>query len=94
MLDPKDLAWIGQLDIVMAAVDGSYTMDHASMLETLKVVKARLVLPMHYFGEATLSRFLARLGAEFEVEISDTPEIAVSAATLPKSPKVLVLPGY
>lgn len=94
VLDPEDLAWIGQLDIVMAAVDGSYTMDHASMLETLKVVKARLVLPMHYFGEATLSRFLARLGAEFDVEMSDSPEITISAATLPQSPKVLVLPGY
>jgi L-ascorbate metabolism protein UlaG (beta-lactamase superfamily) len=94
VLDPADLAWLGQLDIVMAAVDGSYTMDHASMLETLKVVKARLVLPMHYFGQATLSRFLAHLGAEFAVEIHDGPQITVSPATLPKSPKVLVLPGY
>jgi L-ascorbate metabolism protein UlaG (beta-lactamase superfamily) len=94
VLDPADLAWLGQLDIVMAAVDGSYTMDHASMLETLKVVKARLVLPMHYFGQATLSRFLAHLGAEFAVEIHHGPQITVSPATLPKSPKVLVLPGY
>jgi L-ascorbate metabolism protein UlaG (beta-lactamase superfamily) len=93
-LAPEDLAFIGQLDIVMAPVDGSYTMAQDTMLETLKVVKARLVLPMHYFGEATLSRFLARLGSDFEVEVSDGPEITISAATLPKSPKVLVLPGY
>ena len=91
---PEDLGWIGQLDIVMVPVDGSYTMDQGSMMETLKIVKARLVLPMHYFGEATLSRFLARLGEEFEVEMSDNPEIVVSATTLPDSPKVLVLPGY
>ena len=94
VLAPEDLGWIGQLDIVMVPVDGSYTMDQGSMMETLKIVKARLVLPMHYFGEATLSRFLARLGEEFEVEISDTPEIVVSATTLPDSPKVLVLPGF
>ena len=94
VLAPEDLGWIGQLDIVMVPVDGSYTMDQGSMMETLKIVKARLVLPMHYFGEATLSRFLARLGEEFEVEMSDNPEIVVSATTLPDSPKVLVLPGY
>ena len=94
VLGPEDLAWIGQLDVVMVPVDGSYTMDQAAMLETLQVLRARLVLPMHYFGESTLSRFLAALDADFEVETSPGPEVAVSAATLPRSPKVLVLPGY
>jgi len=94
VLAPEDLGWIGKLDIVMAPVDGSYTMDQGAMLETLKVLKARLVLPMHYFGQATLGRFLARLGEEFEVEISRSSEIEVSVVTLPQSPKLLVLPGY
>jgi L-ascorbate metabolism protein UlaG (beta-lactamase superfamily) len=92
-LDLEDLAFIGQLDIVMAAVDGSMTMDQNSMVDTLQVLKARLVLPMHYFGPDTLNRFLARLDEEFEVEISPTPEVVVSAASLPERPKVLVLPG-
>jgi L-ascorbate metabolism protein UlaG (beta-lactamase superfamily) len=94
VLAPEDIAFIGQLDIVMAAVDGSMTMDQGSMLETLKVLKARLVLPMHYFGPDTLRRFLVRLGEDFEIEMSRVAEIAVSAATLPERPKVLVLPGY
>ena len=94
VLAPEDLGWIGQLDIVMAPVDGSYTIDQAAMMATLRVVKARLVLPMHYFGEATLARFLGFVGEEFAVEMSDSPQITVSTATLPKSPKVLVLPGY
>jgi L-ascorbate metabolism protein UlaG (beta-lactamase superfamily) len=94
VLDKEDLAFIGQLDIVMAAVDGSYTMSQAAMLQTLQVLKARLVLPMHYFSSATLSRFLAYLGDSFEVETSDTPEISVSVRSLPESPTVLVLPGY
>jgi L-ascorbate metabolism protein UlaG (beta-lactamase superfamily) len=94
MLAPEDLAFIGQLDVVMAAVDGSMTMDVRSMLQTLKVLKARLVLPMHYFGPDTLRRFLSVLGEDFEVELSRTPEIVVSAATLPERPTVLVLPGH
>ncbi|HWT31517.1 MAG TPA: MBL fold metallo-hydrolase [Propylenella sp.] len=94
VLAAEDLNWIGQLDIVMVPVDGSYTMDQDAMVETLQVVKARLILPMHYFGQATLSRFLARLGQDFEVELNGEPEITVSVATLPQSPTVLVLPGY
>jgi L-ascorbate metabolism protein UlaG (beta-lactamase superfamily) len=94
VLAPEDLGAIGQLDVVMVPVDGSMTMSQDAMIETLKVVKARLILPMHYFGAATLNRFLLRLGEEFDVELSGLPEIKVSVRTLPPSPKVLVLPGF
>jgi L-ascorbate metabolism protein UlaG (beta-lactamase superfamily) len=94
VLDPEDLNFIGQLDVVMVPVDGSYTMSQAAMVETLQVVKARLVLPMHYFGSFTLERFLAHLGQTFDIAINPEPEITVSVRTLPQSPQVLVLPGY
>ncbi len=92
--NPEDLGKIGQLDVVMVPVDGSYTMSQDAMLETLKVLKARLVLPMHYFTPATLNRFLLHLGEDFDIELSGLPEIKVSVRTLPQRPKVLVLPGY
>jgi L-ascorbate metabolism protein UlaG (beta-lactamase superfamily) len=94
VLDVEDLNVIGQLDVVMVPVDGSMTMSQSAMVETLKVVKARLILPMHYFGVATLNRFLVNLDEEFDVEVSNVPEVVVSVRTLPESPKVLVLPGY
>ncbi len=94
VLTTEDLGAIGQLDVVMVPVDGTYTMDQGAMLQTLKVLRARLVLPMHYFGPATLSRFVARLGEAFDVELSSVPETKVSVRTLPERPKVLVLPGY
>ncbi|MYZ49749.1 MBL fold metallo-hydrolase [Propylenella binzhouense] len=93
-LAPEDLAYIGQLDVVMVAVDGTFTMAQDAVVDTLKVLKARLVLPMHYFGTETLERFLAVLGEEFEIERSSVPEITVSTATLPKTTTVLVLPGH
>ena len=62
------------------------------MVETLNVLKARLILPMHYFGQSTLARFLAALDENFDVETNAGPEITVSPATLPKTTKVLVLP--
>ena len=93
-LAEEDLAFIGQLDVVMVPVDGSYTMSQDAIVDTLQIVKARLVLPMHYFGAPTLQRFLAHLGETFDVEISRSPEIFVSVRSLPERPKVLVLPGF
>jgi len=94
VLAPEDLAVIGQLDVVMVAVDGAYTMSQDAVVETLKVLKSRLILPMHYFRAGTLQRFLARLDEDFDVETNVGAETTVSVATLPKTPKVLVLPGF
>jgi L-ascorbate metabolism protein UlaG (beta-lactamase superfamily) len=93
-LGPEHVGWIGRLDVLMVPVDGSYTIAQASMIEVIKLLRARLVLPMHYFGPTTLRRFLDGLGEEFDIEISSTPEVVLSEATLPSAPKVLVLPGY
>lgn len=92
-LGPEYLGLIGQLDVVMVPVDGSYTMEQASMLEVLKLLKARLILPMHYFGQVTLSRFLSRVDDSFDVDISKDSTIVVSAANLPQKPRMLILPG-
>jgi hypothetical protein len=77
----------------MVAVDGSYTMDVPGVVETLKTLRARLVLPMHYFDTFTLGRFLDRIRGDFAVETGRESTIVVSQATLPAEPKVLVLPG-
>ena len=93
-LGPEHVGLIGRLDVLMVPVDGSYTVAQASMINVIKLLRARIVLPMHYFGPTTLQRFLDGLSGEFEIEISSTPEIVLSEATLPSAPKVLVLPGY
>lgn len=93
-LRPEHIGQIGRLDVVLVPVDGSYTMAQANMIEVLKLLRAQLVIPMHYFGPTTLQRFLSVLGEEFETEISREPEIVVSLSTLPDRPKVLVLPGH
>ena len=92
-LSEQQIAHIGQLDVVMVAVDGSFTMDVAGVVETLRTLRARLILPMHYFDPLTLSRFLERIRDDFAVEMGKESSIVVSQATLPAEPKVLVLPG-
>jgi hypothetical protein len=49
---------------------------------------------MHFFGPATLDRFLARAGERFQVTRSNGPSLVLSRETLPASPRVVVLPGH
>jgi L-ascorbate metabolism protein UlaG (beta-lactamase superfamily) len=92
-LTPDQLAAIGPVDVVMAPVDGTYTLDLAGMIEVLQSLKATLMLPMHFFSEFGLERFLALARSSWPVEKNPTPSVVVSRARLPASPTVLVLPG-
>ncbi|MBV8824167.1 MAG: MBL fold metallo-hydrolase [Bradyrhizobiaceae bacterium] len=93
-LTQQQLNDIGRVDVVLAPVDGSYTLDLDGMVEVLHALKAPLTIPMHYFGVYTLNRFLDRMKEEWDVEIGDTPSLVLSKASLPTKPKVLVLPGH
>jgi len=84
---------IGRLDVVMAPVDGGYTMNLPAMIEVLKRLRARVVIPMHWFGPANLDRFLAGMADEFAIRRVGAAEMALSAATLPDRPTVMVLDG-
>lgn len=92
-LTPEQLMAIGQLDVVFVPVDGAYTMDVAGMVEVLQTLRARLIIPMHYFNQFTLTRFIDRVKGEFPIEENPTSSIVVSQDTLPAEPKVLILPG-
>jgi L-ascorbate metabolism protein UlaG (beta-lactamase superfamily) len=93
-LTQAQLDAIGRLDVVMAPVDGNYTLDLDGMMEVLTALKPQLIIPMHFFGWYTLDRFLERAQTLWPVERAEVPTVVVSKATLPKSPKILVLPGF
>jgi L-ascorbate metabolism protein UlaG (beta-lactamase superfamily) len=92
-LTQQQLNEIGRVDVVMAPVDGSYTLDLDGMIDVLTALKAPLIIPMHYYGQYILDRFLDRARKLWDVETADVPSVVVSKATLPAAPKVLVLPG-
>jgi len=94
-LSDAHYALLGVLDIVMAPVDGSYTVNIATMIRVLKRLKARLVLPMHIFGQHSLSRFLEGMKGAFQITLHDDRTIRVSRDSLPSRPTVMVLEqGY
>ncbi|RIA55742.1 MBL fold metallo-hydrolase [Dichotomicrobium thermohalophilum] len=92
-LGPEYLGLIGQLDVVMVPVDGSYTMAQPAMMKVLELLKARLILPMHYFSQNRLQTFLNQVGDGYDVEVNESSSITVTAASLPAKPTVMVLPG-
>jgi L-ascorbate metabolism protein UlaG (beta-lactamase superfamily) len=75
-------------------VDGSYTLDLEGMMEVLQALKAPLMIPMHYFSDYTLERFLTRARQNWAVEVAEIPSVLLSKTSLPAKPKVLVLPGH
>ena len=93
-LTQQQLNEIGRVDVVMAPVDGNYTLDLDGMMEVLTALKAQIIIPMHFFGWATLERFLERAGQQWPIERSEVRTLVVSKTTLPASPKVLVLTGF
>jgi L-ascorbate metabolism protein UlaG (beta-lactamase superfamily) len=93
-LTQQQLDDMGRIDVVMAPVDGSYTLDTEGMIEVLGAIKAPLIIPMHFFSTYGLDRFLQQLGSKYPVDYNETPSLVVSRATLPPTPKVVVLPGH
>ncbi len=85
---------LGRIDVVLAPVDGSFTLDTAGMLEVLQALQAPVVIPMHFFSQGRLEAFLAIMADHgFDIVRSDTPRIRLARSDLPDRPAVLVLPG-
>lgn len=92
-LTPGHLADLGKIDVVFVPVDGGLTLNIFDMQEVITQLGAPLVIPMHYFSESTLERFLARLRDSHEIKLNNGPTTVVSRTSLPKKPQALVLPG-
>jgi L-ascorbate metabolism protein UlaG (beta-lactamase superfamily) len=93
-LTQQQLNEIGHADVVMAPVDGFYTLDLDGIMDVLTAMKAPLMIPMHYSGPSVLERFLDRARKLWDVQTADVPSTVIAKTTLPKSPEVLVLPGH
>jgi L-ascorbate metabolism protein UlaG (beta-lactamase superfamily) len=87
----EQYAALGRLDVVMAPVDGGLTLDLDTMIRVLTRLRSSVVIPMHWFGEATLQRFVDGMSDDFLVERSGASHLEVSLATLPRRPTLVVL---
>jgi L-ascorbate metabolism protein UlaG (beta-lactamase superfamily) len=92
-LEPGHIRAIGRADIVLAPVDGGFTLDMDGMMEVLKTLSPRVVIPMHFFGQHTLEKFI-RMGSEnYVIDRREKPLAVFSRENLPEKPTMIVLPG-
>ena len=91
----EQYAAIGRLDVVMVPVDGGYTMRLEDMAGVVKRLRSSVVIPMHWFSQHSLDRFLAEMASQFTVVETGGAQIALSLQDLPSEPTIMVLePAY
>lgn len=93
LLTDAQISQLGQVDVLLVPVDGSYTLSQEDMFTVIEQIKPQLIIPMHYFNQFTLGRFLERAAATYGVRNSETASLVLARARLPKKPEILVLPG-
>jgi len=90
--DESHIAAIGRLDILMAPIDGTYTMSLEGISTIVRRLRSSIVLPMHRFG-TPLSDLLSGLRGQFAIDQRLETSFRISVGTLPKTPTVIVLNG-
>lgn len=89
----EQYALIGRLDVVMVPVDGGLTVDIPTLRRITERLRSSIVLPMHWFGGASLSQFVDGLSDRYTPVRVPSGEITVSLRTLPRSPEIRILGG-
>jgi L-ascorbate metabolism protein UlaG (beta-lactamase superfamily) len=93
-LTQEHLAELGPIDVLLAPVDGTYTLSHEDMIAVIEQIHPSLIVPMHYFSPSLLQSFLAKTEGRYPVRTSTVASVVLSRAELPKQPEILILPGH
>ncbi len=92
-LAPEHIAWIGRLDVVMVPVDGGMTLPVENMMNVLKELQVRVILPMHARFAGSMERFITSASKEFKIMRLSENKLIVSPDMLPPEPTVFIMPG-
>ncbi|MBW6419387.1 MBL fold metallo-hydrolase [Celeribacter sp. PS-C1] len=87
----EQYAAIGRLDVVMAPVDGGYTVPREVMMRIVERFRSSIVIPMHWFSRYGLNDFLSGMEEDFAVVETHGSELLVSLDRLPRQPTIMVL---
>ncbi|MBV9836201.1 MAG: MBL fold metallo-hydrolase [Alphaproteobacteria bacterium] len=92
-LTKEHLEDLGRIDVLMTPIDGGYTMGQPFMADVVKQIQPRIVLPMHYWGQSALDRFLGYLGEGFEVVRPNGRTLDLAKADLPETLTIIIIAG-
>jgi hypothetical protein len=63
------------------------------MIEVLRQINPKIIIPMHIFTQATLDKFLTRIGSSHAVQHAEAPTVVLTRSALPAEPEIMVFPG-
>lgn len=96
-LSDKDLDQLGDVDILLIPVGGTYTISSKQAVEIVSQIEPRIVIPMHYNDPQlktesvadleTVDAFLREIGKDKKV----LPKLVISKNQLPQELEVIVL---
>lgn len=93
-LSEEQIAEIGQTDILLIPVGGTYTIDAKAASDIVSQIEPRIIIPMHYaveglkFPLVEVGDFLKEMGAEGVIPV---PKLSITKEKLPEEPQVIVL---
>jgi L-ascorbate metabolism protein UlaG (beta-lactamase superfamily) len=76
VLTDVHLGELGIIDILMVPIDGSYTIGQELMAQVIEQIGPSVVIPMHYFGQASLGRFLDLMADDWTVTVVEGPTMS------------------
>jgi hypothetical protein len=59
----------------------------------LRQIKPKIIVPMLIFAQATLDKFLTRIGDFYAVRHVEARTVILTRSELPAEPEIMVLPG-
>lgn len=91
VLTRRELAELGQIDVLFAPIDGSSTLTYDELLQVIGQLGPRIVIPMHFgFGDY-VDDFTAFAAKHFAVKRHGATTLLVSRQSLPRRTVVLFL---
>ena len=96
VLEPRTLAMIGRIDVLLTPIDRRVTQSFAEIIQNIKVINPKVVVPMHYNAEATVESFLSAAKAYFPVRRPATGTYLARKSSLPENTEIhfLVPPEF
>ncbi|MBX6321185.1 MAG: MBL fold metallo-hydrolase [Rhodospirillaceae bacterium] len=82
LLEPMHLDELGPIDVLMVPADGTYALSQELMARVVDQIRPAVVIPMHYFSQERLARFLGFIADDYPPEWLDGPTIVLSRALL------------
>ncbi len=91
VLTRRELAELGQVDVLFAPIDGSSTLTYEELLQVIGQLGPRLIIPMHFgFGDY-VDDFVEFAAKHFAVKRHGPTALVISRKSLPRRPVVLFL---